>query len=176
MIYTELLKFEFLSKDDISNLVTMINDVYLVAEGALWKNNLPRTTLAEVTDLLKQGRIIVAKCDEKIVGSVAVTSLDNGETCSFGMLVADESFRGRGVGRALIDAVADYARAHNFVRLQLELLEPRIGVHTSKQFLRGWYTELGFSEHREEPIDKMYPSLSEKLAVSCQFSIWYKDV
>lgn len=80
----------------------------------------------EVPDLLHfdgryeppTGAFFVVRDEKRIVGSVGVERLDV-ENAELHRLYLDAHLRGQGKGRALVDAVLDWCRAHRIVRLIL---------------------------------------------------------
>jgi GNAT superfamily N-acetyltransferase len=85
----------------VHKLAGLVNRVYAVAEEGLWADDAPRTTPAEMAELIAAGQIAVARAEERIVGAARIRRLDTGEG-EVGMLVADPDHRGTGVGRELI--------------------------------------------------------------------------
>jgi len=85
----------------VHELAGLVNRVYAVAEEGLWADGAPRTTPAEMAELVAAGQIAVARAQERIVGAVRIQRLDSTEG-EFGMLVADPAHRGTGVGRELV--------------------------------------------------------------------------
>ena len=64
----------------------------------MWQVSNSRTSPEEVTSLIKKQNLIVAFVDNAIVGSVAINSMNDEITGEFGMLVAEKSYRGLGIG------------------------------------------------------------------------------
>ena len=64
--------------------------------------------------------------------------------CYMDNLAVDPSFRHKGVGRALLQALIDWARAHKGVFLTLE-------VRPSNEIARRLYTSIGFREVGRRP-------------------------
>jgi GNAT superfamily N-acetyltransferase len=176
MIKTLIPKIEKLTQDDIVNLSLLINNVYDDAESGMWKVYNSRTNPEEITALIKTQNLIVAFIDHFIVGSVAVKSMNDGKTGKLGMLVADRSYRGLGIGSALVIAAENWARSKGFKRMRLELLEPRYWDHPNKIFLKGWYTRIGYQQIKTEPFEKMHPKKIFDLATECDFTVWHKTL
>ncbi|HEV8393090.1 MAG TPA: GNAT family N-acetyltransferase [Vicinamibacterales bacterium] len=80
----------------------------------------------EVPDLLTfddhyrppRGAFFVVRHDGRLVGSVGVERLD-ADSAELHRLYLDADLRGRGTGRALVEGVLDWCRAHGVVRLVL---------------------------------------------------------
>src|SRR4051794_5102596 len=79
----------------------LANEVYAVAEAGLWTDGATRTSVGEIVELTGAGEIAVARIDGEMVGCARVQRLDE-RTGEFGMLCADPTRRGVGIGRELI--------------------------------------------------------------------------
>jgi GNAT superfamily N-acetyltransferase len=159
----------------VAELTDLVNRVYAVAEDGLWRDGATRTTRAEMAALIRAGEIAVARRDGRLAGAVRVQRLAGGEA-EFGMLVAAPEERGTGVGRELVAFAEDWARRRGLARMQLELLVPRTWSHPVKEFLRGWYTRIGYRPVRTDRLDDAYPALVPHLATPCDFVIFHKDL
>jgi GNAT superfamily N-acetyltransferase len=176
LIKTIMPKKDSLTNDDIHKLSELINNVYNNAEFGMWKKNISRTTPKEIKNLIQGRNLIVAYFNNKIVGAVAVKSMPDKKTGEFGMLVADKTYRGQGIGSALVDAAESWARSQNFSRMRLELLTPKNWEHPSKTFLKKWYNRIGYVSEKTEPFELMYPEKTNELATQCNFTVWYKPL
>jgi hypothetical protein len=58
--------------------------------------------------------------------------------------------------------------------MQLELLVPRTWSHPVKEFLRRWYTRIGYRQVRTARLEEAYPALQPRLATPCDFLIYHK--
>jgi GNAT superfamily N-acetyltransferase len=161
--------------DDLPGLADLINRVYLDAEKGLWVEGAQRTDPAEIGALVRAGEIVVLRDGPAIAGAVRVQQLgdDLGE---FGMLVADPARRGAGIGRELVAFAERWARDRGLSRMQLELLVPRTWEHPVKEFLRGWYTRIGYVPVRLGHFDEDFPQLAPLLATPCDFLVMHKDL
>jgi GNAT superfamily N-acetyltransferase len=123
----------------------------------LWLDGTARTTSAELAGLIRAGELAVARREGAVVGCVRVQRLDDycGE---FGMLAANPTQRGTGVGRALLRFAEELSAARGLRRIQLELLVPRDWTHPSKAFLEGWYTRSGYRLVRTDRLKDAYPT------------------
>ena len=95
----------------MTNLVKLINAVYTEAESGMWKESFQRTTVDEMKTLIGENKVMLAKYQEKIVGSVVVTKQEKDSTGMFGMLVIDPNLRGKKFGSALVQATEDWAKS-----------------------------------------------------------------
>ncbi|MFM2485504.1 GNAT family N-acetyltransferase [Celerinatantimonas yamalensis] len=102
-------------------------------------------------------RFFVAQRGQQVIGFITATITQN-ETipflvkfpiCRIGSIVVDEHHRSRGVGRALMNAVHQWAREQGAKQVRLEVMAFN---HKAHQF----YTTLGFSQHSfimAKPLD-----------------------
>ena len=164
-----------LQPGSIKRLSDLINDVYDDAESGMWKVKGTRTSPAEVERLLRAGALILAELDGVLVGSVTIKLIDEG-VGEFGMLVADLGHRGKGIGSALVDRAENWARDMACHTMRLELLTPRNWSHPSKEFLKTWYSRIGYTPHATEPLRGLHPDLVPELATECDFSVWHKSL
>ncbi len=140
----------------VHELAGLVNRVYAVAEEGLWADGAPRTTPAEMAELIAAGQIAVARAQERIVGAVRIQRLDSTEG-EFGMLVADPAHRGTGVGRELVRFAERWGREQGLDTMRLEVLVPRQWAHPSKEFLKAWYTRVGYRPVRTGQLEESYP-------------------
>ncbi len=174
MIETIIPKKESLTDDEILKLSELINDVYDNAESSMWKIGNSRTTPDEINNLIQKKSLIVAYRNKMIVGAVAVKSMPDKTIGEFGMLVADQAYRGLGIGSALVKAAESWAKSQGFSKMRLELLTPRNWEHPSKTFLKHWYNRIGYAPDKTEPFESMYPDKFNDLATECDFTVWHK--
>jgi GNAT superfamily N-acetyltransferase len=164
-----------LAADNIKRLAGLINEVYDEAESGMWKRTGTRTNPAEVERLLRAQALILAEINGVLVGSVNVNLMNDG-VGEFGMLVADRNYRGEGIGSALVQHAESWAREQACQTMRLEILTPRHWTHPSKEFLRQWYSRIGYSPQTTEPFESMYPELVPELATECDFTVWHKSL
>jgi DNA-3-methyladenine glycosylase len=178
MAYVTVLAVPAAAADDpavVAELTDLVNRVYATAEEGLWQPGTTRTTPAEMGALVRAGEIAAVRRDGRLAGAVRVRQLDGG-AAEFGMLVAAPQERGTGVGRELVAYAEDWARRRRLVRMQLELLVPRTWSHPVKEFLRAWYSRMGYREVRTDRLDEAYPALVPRLATPCDFLVFRKDL
>jgi GNAT superfamily N-acetyltransferase len=160
---------------NINRLTKLINEVFDHAESGMWKDKCVRTNPAEVEYLLRTQRLILAEMDGVLVGSVSIHIFSRG-VAEFGMLAADRKYRGVGIGSALVEHAEKWAREIGCHTMRLKLLVPRYWSHPSKEFLRQWYSKLGYKQKTTEPFESMAADLVSELATECDFTVWYKSL
>ena len=159
----------------VTEIVDLVNRVYADAEKGLWLDDTDRTSAHEVAAMIGAGQLAVARLAGRLVGAVRVQRLDGAEG-EFGMLVASPDHRGTGIGRELVTFAERWARQQGLTRMQLELLVPQSWTHPVKEFLRGWYTRIGYRQVGVGRLDEAYPHLPPHLATPCDFVIFHKDL
>jgi ribosomal protein S18 acetylase RimI-like enzyme len=92
------------------------------------------------------------------------------------MLVADPAHRGQGVGRELVRFAERWSREQGSDTMQLEVLVPRQWSHPSKEFLKAWYTRIGYRPVRTGQFEESYLELAPLLATPCDFVIYHKSL
>ncbi len=161
--------------DRIAEVAELINAVYEQAEAGLWVDGVRRTSGREISDLIDRGQVVTARRGDRVVGAVRVHALDD-DTAEFGMLAADPAQRGLGIGRALVAFAERWAVDRALSVMQLELLVPTTWDHPSKQFLRDWYSRLGYRVVRIGTLDESYPDLAPLLATPCDLLVYRKTL
>jgi GNAT superfamily N-acetyltransferase len=161
--------------DRVRRVSDLINEAYDEAEAGMWKRKGTRTDPASVERLLRDRALILAEMDGALVGSVNVSLMGEG-VGEFGMLVADSALRGAGIGTALVGHAETWAREAGCRTMRLELLTPRHWTNPSKEFLKAWYTRIGYSPQATESLESMHPNLVPKLATECDFTVWHKSL
>jgi len=107
----------------------------------------------EVPDLLRfnahytppRGAFWVVREDARVVGSVGVERLDD-RTAELHRLYLDSTLRGRGIGRALVETVLDWAREQGVRRLVL-------WSDTRFEQSHRLYRRLGFEQLGERTVE-----------------------
>ncbi|MEV4345161.1 GNAT family N-acetyltransferase [Actinoplanes sp. NPDC049596] len=155
-------------------LAEIVNEAYAEGEKGLWRAGTPRTSPAEIAELAARGRLAVARREGRILGAVRVQMLEPA-LGRLGMLAADPRERGRGVGRELVRFAEEHARSAGAAAMQLELLVPIGGEHPVKEFLRAWYTRIGYRPAGVESLAADYPDLAPLLAVPCELAVFRKE-
>jgi GNAT superfamily N-acetyltransferase len=159
----------------VAEVTELVNVVYAAAEQGLWLDDTDRTTPSEVAALIAAGELAEARIDGELAGVARVQRLPTGEG-EVGMLVAHPDRRGAGIGRDLIAYAEKWAVDRGLRTMQLELLVPQTWTHPVKQFLREWYTRLGYRVVRVGDLAQDYPALVPRLATSCDFLVFHKPL
>ncbi|BCB91286.1 GNAT family N-acetyltransferase [Phytohabitans suffuscus] len=159
----------------LAQTTDLVNRVYADAEKGIWRAGAERTSPDELAGIVRAGELAIARLDGHLVGTVRVRRLDSGEG-EFGMLVAGADHRGTGLGRRLVDFAEGWARGQGLATMQLELLVPREWTHPVKDFLREWYTRIGYRPVRTASLADDFPGLAPLLATPCDFVIYHKPL
>jgi ribosomal protein S18 acetylase RimI-like enzyme len=109
---------------------------------------------AELQDLpgpyaAPDGAILLATHDDSAIGVVAVQPLDDDGVCEMKRLYVAPEYRGRGVGRALGEAILETARTLGYDFMRLDTV-------ASMKPARALYRSLGFEErsaYYHNPLD-----------------------
>ena len=129
----------------VAQLTDLVNRVYADGEKGLWGPGAARTDQAETAALIERGEIAVARIGGRLVGAVRIRVLDD-ERGELGMLVAVPEQQGTGIGRELVRFAEQWGREQGLTTMQLELLMPLEWEHPVKEFLRAWYTRIGYRQ------------------------------
>jgi len=102
------------------------------------------------------GRLLLAECDGKVAGCVALRGLEPG-ICEMKRLYVRPAYRGRGIGRVLAEAVCREAQEAGYKCIRLDTVEPVMKDAVEL------YRRLGFREiapYCSNPVDgAMYMEL-----------------
>lgn len=164
-----------LTEENTNRLHSLINQVYSEAEDGMWLENSSRVTKEEVQEMLENKELILAISDDKIVGSLKKLVIDP-TTCEFGILVADKTYRGQKIGSSLVNTFESWATNVGYKTLQLTLLTPRDWKQPSKEFLKKWYSRIGYTPERPESFNQRYPHRAHEMATKCDFTVWKKEL
>jgi len=169
------------TEHDIKELCDLINRVYFVTDSVLIDPKIPRTTVTDLSNMLARKELMIAEIAQKIVGCVNVKTLEN-TTAFFSLLVAHPDYRNQGIGKKLVHAVETWAKKEGCQDICLELLSPQTEGHEHKEFLKIWYSRLGYVQksHIPDAIDKhLRPGrlyFSQYLIIPCDFLFFSKPV
>jgi GNAT superfamily N-acetyltransferase len=159
----------------VAAIAELINIVYDEAEAGLWMAGARRTSSVEVAGLIRHQELVTARAGDQVVGAVRVQRL-NESLAEFGMLAADPARRGLGIGRDLVAFAERWGGEQGCTEMQLELLVPAMWSHPSKEFLREWYTRIGYRHTRTSELDELYPALARQLATRCDLEVYRKGL
>jgi GNAT superfamily N-acetyltransferase len=153
------------ARDDalVGELVRLVNDAYAVGEAGLWLEGTTRTGPREMAELVRNGGMLAATLEGRLVGCAYVRPLDAG-TADLGLISAAPDRWGSGVGRELVRGAERLMRSRGVTTMQLELLVPKGSDHPEKERLRSWYTRLGYHVVRSAPIEHVAAHLASRLA------------
>ncbi len=157
----------------VAYLCQLVNRVYKEAEAGIWKENAERINVQAMIKILQNQALLIAQMGIKLVGCVNV-NLFNEDLAGFGMLVTDPEYRNLGIGKKLIQAAEAWAVSKGRAIMRLEVLVPRNWVDSSKEFLKVWYTKMGYILQSTEDFGRLYPEKSADLATTCDFAIYHK--
>jgi putative acetyltransferase len=106
---------------------------------------------------LPDGRLLLAEYETRLAGCVALHKWQ-ADICEMKRLYLRSSFRGKGLGRALAEAIIGEARSIGYRRMRLDTIEPIMKDAVEM------YRKLGFREvapYRPNPIaGAMYMELN----------------
>jgi GNAT superfamily N-acetyltransferase len=159
----------------VEELARLVNGAYAVGEAGLWLEGATRTTSAEISGAIRDGQLLAATAEGRVVGCANVHLLDK-DTADLSLISAERDHWGGGVGRALVDFAEELMRSRGVTTMQLELLVPKGSTHPEKQRLHDWYTRLGYRVTRTAPFDEVAGHLTHELAGPCEFLIFHKPL
>lgn len=107
---------------DIDRLTGLLEALFAIEQDFVFDASRQRQGLAMMLDN-PQGCLLVAEEDGRVVGmcsgQLLVSTAEGGFSLLVEDVVVDEEWRGRGVGRLLMEAISDWARDKKVRRLQL---------------------------------------------------------
>jgi putative acetyltransferase len=86
-----------------------------------------------------EGRLLLAEYDGQVAGCIALHKLE-ADICEMKRLYVRPQFRGKGLGRILIDRVIAEGRQMGYQRMRLDTVEPIMGDAVAM------YRKIGFGE------------------------------
>jgi len=107
---------------DLGSLVSLLAALFAIEEDFIFDESRQRRGLALMLEN-ERGCVLVAEAEGQVVGmcsgQLLVSTAEGGLSLLVEDVVVDEQWRGRGIGRLLIEAVSDWSRANKVSRLQL---------------------------------------------------------
>ena len=167
-----------MAKADRANareIAALINDVYAEAEQEFWIDGHIRTNAEQISSLIKQGKIMTAREDSKLVGVVQVRIFDE-NIGWFGMLATAKDQRGKGIGRGLLNHSEAFVKDHGCTTMQCEVLVPAEGEIADKVALVAWYKRLGYRLISSGNFEKLYPQAVPDLKMDCKLDLYLKEL
>ena len=167
-----------LTDDQVNRLYDLMIHAYAVTEKEIWGENYFRMSKEEYITLVNGGRVLVAWIDGRIVGSVYFYPISN-QVYGFGLLNADFSESGKGIGRALIRESEKAARDQGAETMQLEILKARDLLVPVKEQLAKWYLAQGYSFLGTHDFLELKPDKVKKAKTMVNpsvFDVYTKDL
>ena len=160
---------------DQSAVISMANDVYYTSEREFWKEGYYRISKNEYENFVNQQWLYLAEINKELVGCVLMKPVDKATT-SFSMLICHPNHRKKGIGKILVEHVFKTANEKKYQKMQLEILSPLHWVHEEKEFLKSWYSTLGFKLIKEVNFLDYYPTHDQYMKCPLLFSLYEKDL
>jgi GNAT superfamily N-acetyltransferase len=138
------LKARYATRDDIHELVRVINAAYRVEDFFIDGD---RTTAADIAARMDDPAVRFLVVDDPEGGRLAAGVLVDvhGSHGHFAMLSVDPPFQGRGLSRILVDAVEEHCRAAGCDALDIEIVNLR-------EELPPFYVAMGFTAFDTAPF------------------------
>lgn len=163
------------AQNDKEFVISMANQVYYDSERDFWKEGYYRIDEKEFTQHIDNEWLYIGEIDSEIVGCVLMKPVDE-TTTSFSMLICHPNHRKKGIGKTLVNHVIDIANKSGYQKMQIEILSPMHWIHKEKEFLKIWYTSIGFNLLKEVNFLDYYPTHDKYMKCSLLFSLYEKDL
>ncbi len=160
---------------DQTDVISMANEVYYTSEREFWKEGYYRIDQNEFNHFVTNKWLYLAEINGDLVGCVLMKPVDK-DTTSFSMLICHPDYRKKGIGKTLVDHVFKTANERGYQKMQLEILSPLNWVHKEKEFLKSWYSSIGFKLVKEVNFLDYYPSHDKYMKCPLLFSLYEKDL
>jgi GNAT superfamily N-acetyltransferase len=164
-----------LDENQVGFLVKMINDVYIESEGNIWIDEHQRITPTRLIEIIELDELLLAYKGDEICGCIHLEPIGE-QSFKFKMLVANQKFKGTGVGSILVQFAENEAARMGANTMQLELLVPTEFIHVDKVFLHDWYSRIGYHKIAEKDVDDVHKGLSKLLKTGCVAKIYQKSI
>jgi ribosomal protein S18 acetylase RimI-like enzyme len=121
---------------DAANVTALVNAAYRHYEQRI--GTVPRPMTDDYTEVIKNHRVTVAESDQIIIGVIVLTVTDEGFLID--NVAVDPSYRGQGVGRALLAFAEAEARRAGFDSIYLY-------THEKMTENLALYSKIGYAEY-----------------------------
>ena len=118
-------------------------------------------------------KIFIAVNKDDNIGMGRIDLEENGSSLSW---VVSPNHRKKGIGKLLVEHVFKTAHEKKYQKMQLEILSPLHWVHEEKEFLKSWYSTLGFKLIKEVNFLDYYPTHDQYMKCPLLFSLYEKDL
>ncbi|UKN02307.1 GNAT family N-acetyltransferase [Paracrocinitomix mangrovi] len=164
-----------LTEEQFATLYDIIIHAYRETESEIWGENYVRVSEQEFGACIDRDEILVAFLDGKVVGGIRYFHLRD-KTWTFSLLGADFNQKGKGIGRALIDAVEEKVKEKGGDRIHIEVLRAEDIDVESKNILSNWYQRLGYDLVKTIDVFEVYDDADKwnKLANPSVFDCYLK--
>ncbi|RDW59208.1 hypothetical protein BP5796_12132 [Coleophoma crateriformis] len=170
----------------VSEITTLVNQVYIEAEGDFFVEprlrKLLRTNPAQVTEYIQLHGVYTATHSGHIIGCIKLQIEDpedqagNARVGHLGLFAISSSQRRSGLGRRLVEVVEQDARLRGCHIMELEILTPKEGGHVFKDFLKVWYSKMGYRPVRNEELADALPFLVPDITRPSHLVIYQKHL
>ncbi len=107
---------------DLDSLISLLAVLFSIEQDFVFDESRQRRGLAMMLEN-ERARVLIAEAEGQVVGMCTgqflVSTAEGGLSLLVEDVVVDEQWRGRGIGRLLMAAISDWARANKVSRLQL---------------------------------------------------------
>ena len=164
-----------ISREQFDRLYEITVTAYRETEKEMWGENYVRISGNEYRELFDQNRILIALIGDEVVGGV-FHKMIAANTYSFGLLAADFSRSGQGIGRALVERVEEEALRNGCEQIRIEILRPKGMDVPSKTIIAEWYERMGYKYTHSEDFAVVQPEKGKRLLVPSDFDYYVKEV
>ena len=90
--------------------------------------------------------------------------------------IDDTTFRRQNIGGALVAYCEEFCRKDGALELELELLVPVSWKHPEKEWLRAWYTGLGYQLVGTRAFSQTHSDAAANLKTEAKLEIYRKEL
>ena len=163
------------TNQDQKVIISLANQVYYTSEREFWKEGYYRIDEQEYNHHLNNNLLFVGELENEIVGCILMKQIDK-TTTSFSMLICHPNHRKKGIGKTFVNHVLKTAKEKGYQKMQLEILSPLNWVHKEKEFLKSWYSSIGFKLIKEVNFLDYYPTHDKYMKCPLLFALYEKDL